>query len=79
MSLPREAWPLARVLSGCLRRWAVPGRWMSHALGRRQASLGTPVPRTPTAVLRLLAPAWRSPGLDRHGLCHWNLVRFALP
>ena len=27
-----------------------PGRWWSHAVGRRQASLGTPFPRTPTVA-----------------------------
>ena len=30
--------------------------WLGHAVGRRQASLGTPVPRTPTfiSVMKLL-------------------------
>ena len=32
-----------------------------------------------TRTLRALAPAWRLPGLGRHGLHHWNLARFALP
>ena len=50
---PHEAWPLARILSCCCRSWAVPGRWWSHAVGRRQASLGTPIPRTPTLLLHL--------------------------
>ena len=49
--LPHEAWPLARVLSMCLRRWAILGHSLSHAAGRRQASLGTPVPRTPTVSM----------------------------
>ena len=40
---PRE------VLEWLLKKLGLPGRWMSHALGRRQACLGTPVPRTLTA------------------------------
>ena len=35
---------------------------MSNAVGRRQASLGTPVPRTPT-----VAPGPKAPGLGRAG------------
>jgi hypothetical protein len=33
-----------------MMKLAVPGRRQSHAMGRRQASLGTPVPRTPTVA-----------------------------
>ena len=47
---PHEAWPLTRVLSVGSRRRAILGRWLSHAVGRRQACLGTPVPRTPTGA-----------------------------
>src|SRR3954469_23830732 len=45
---PREAWPLARVLGLVLMKMGHAGPPLSHAAGRRQASLGTPVPRTPT-------------------------------
>ena len=45
---PREAWPLARVLDALLMKMGHTACWLSHAAGRRQASLGTPVPRTPT-------------------------------
>ena len=46
---PREAWPLARVLDALLMKMGRTACWLSHAVDRRQASLGTPVPRTPTA------------------------------
>ena len=39
---------LARVLNVSLMKMGRTGLQHSHAVGRRQASLGTPVPRTPT-------------------------------
>ena len=45
---PREAWPLARVLGLVLMKMGRAGPPLSHAAGRRQASLGTPIPKTPT-------------------------------
>ena len=47
---PREAWTLARVLDALLMKMGRTACWLSHAVGRRQASLGTPVPRTPTVA-----------------------------
>ena len=47
---PREAWTLARVLDAPLMKMGRTAYWLSHAMGRRQASLGTPVPRTPTVA-----------------------------
>ena len=47
---PRAAWPLARVLDALLMKMGRTACWLSHAAGRRQASLGTPVPRTPTVA-----------------------------
>ena len=47
---PREAWPVARVLSTLLMKMGRTGLQLSHAVGRRQASLGTPIPRTPTVA-----------------------------
>ena len=47
---PREAWILARVLDALLMKMGRTARWHSHAVGRRQGSLGTPVPRTPTVA-----------------------------
>ena len=47
---PREAWTLARVLDALLMKMGRMTCWLSHAVGRRQASLGTPVPRTPTVA-----------------------------
>ena len=49
---PREAWPLARVLNALLMKMGRTACWLSHAVGRMQASLGTPVPRTPTIAPR---------------------------
>ena len=34
----------------CWLMKVVLGHWLNHAAGRRQASLGTPVPRTPTVA-----------------------------
>ena len=45
---PREAWPLARVLNALLMKMGHTACWLCHAVGCRQASLGTPIPRTPT-------------------------------
>ena len=45
---PREVWPLAKVLDALLMKMGRPACWLSHAVGRRQASLGTPIPRPPT-------------------------------
>ena len=50
---PREAWTLARVLSLALMKMGRDGPPLSHAAGRRQASLGTPIPRTLTHVFAL--------------------------
>ena len=47
---PHEAWPLARVLDALLVKIGHTACWLSHAAGRRQESLGTPVPRTPTVA-----------------------------
>ena len=47
---PSEAWPLARVLDALLVKMSRTACWLSHAMGRRQAGLGTPVPRTPTVA-----------------------------
>ena len=47
---PREAWPLARVLDALLMKMGRTACWLSHAAGCRQASLGTPIPRTPTVA-----------------------------
>ena len=47
---PREAWTLARVLDALLMKMGRTACWLNHAVGRRQASLGTPVPRTPTVA-----------------------------
>ena len=47
---PRGAWPLARVLDALLMKMGPTASWLSHAMGRRQASLGTPIPRTPTVA-----------------------------
>ena len=47
---PREAWPLARVLDALLMKMGRTACWLSHTVGRRQAGLGTPVPRTPTVA-----------------------------
>ena len=51
---PREAWTLARVLDALLLKMGCIACWLSHAMGRRKASLGTPVPRTPTEGLECL-------------------------
>ena len=50
---PREAWPLARVLNALSMKMGRTGLLHSHAVGSRQASLGTPVPRMPTPQLKL--------------------------
>ena len=47
---PREARTLARFLDALLVKMGRTACWLSHAAGRRQASLGTPVPRTPTVA-----------------------------
>ena len=44
---PHEAWTLARVLDALLMKMGRMACWLRHAVGRRQASLGTPVPRMP--------------------------------
>ena len=48
--LPREAWTLVRVLDALLMKMGRTAYLLSHAVGRRQASLGTPVPRTPIGM-----------------------------
>ena len=47
---PREAWTLARVLDALLMKMCRTACWLGHAVGRRQASLVTPIPRTPTGT-----------------------------
>ena len=44
---PREGLELGLMKTGRI------GPLLSHVAGRRQASLGTPIPRTPTAVFSL--------------------------
>ena len=47
---PREARTLASVLDALSMKMGHTAYWLGHAVGRRQASLGTPVPRTPTVA-----------------------------
>ena len=39
-----------RVLDALLMKMGRTACWLSHTAGRKQASLGTPIPRTPTEV-----------------------------
>ena len=70
---PREAWPLARVLDALLMKMGRTACWLSHAVGRRQASLGTPVPVTlivapgPKACLDLASRRSQRASAERYG------------
>ena len=63
---PHEAWTLARVLDALLVNMSRTACSLSHAAGRRQASLVTPIPKTPTVApgpkVHSGLASWRSQG-----------------